>query len=148
MRQRSADWLLVSLVAAVSVLATLLAVNLLRSESPYAYGQGTDLGAIRNVSRSSFGQVSEGAAGYIAALTNTPDQSRMPLLMIDTKSQTILIYEYDQSRRVLYLRAVRSFRNDRELEDASFGRSATKGPTVEEVREILRDPNKLKKWQR
>ena len=135
MRERKIDWFVVCLVVAVSVLATLLAVSIFR-EPPRAYGQGV---AIRNFLDHTTGQVSEGAASYIVALLGPVKDSRLPFFVVDTKSQTLIIYEYDQSRRKLYLRVARSFRNDRELEDASFGeRRIQEGPSVEDVRNVLR----------
>lgn len=135
MRERKIDWLIVCLVVAVSVLATLLAVSIFQ-EPQKAYGQGV---AIRSFLDHTTGQVSEGAAGYVVALLGPVKESRLPFFVVDTKSQTLLIYEYDQSRRSLYLRVARSFRNDRELEDETFGeRRANEGPSVDDVRKILR----------
>ena len=116
-------WVITGLVAVAAVLGTLLAVNLLGGGPRYALAQ-----------------VSEGSAGYIVGLLGpTIRESRLPLFLIDTKAQTILVYEYDQSRRLLYLRVARSFRNDRELLDNSWGQqNAYQGPSVNDVKNILR----------
>ena len=111
------------LVGAVAVLGTLLAAELLRGGSRYALAQ-----------------VSEGtAAGYVIALSSPPREARLPLFLIDTKTQTILVYEYDQSRRLFFLRVARSFRNDRELIDNAWGQmDVYAGPTVAEIGQFLR----------
>jgi len=123
MTQGRSNWVITGLVAAVAVLATLLGVRL--------FGGGP---------RSALAQaVSEGSAAYMVGIVGPRFETRMPLVLIDTKKQVILIYEYDQARRRFFLRVARSYVNDRELVEASFGEEGVwQGPTVNDVREILR----------
>lgn len=109
------------LAVVVAVLATLLVVSALRP-------------------RYALGQVSEGAAGGMVGLVSEQRNARSPLFLIDTKAQTVMIYEYDQSIRRFYLRAVRSYRNDRRIDDMSFhAMGQNKGPTVKEAEKYGRD---------
>ena len=121
MNQARTQWTLTALAAVVAVLVTLLVVQYLRDGSRYA-----------------FGQVSEGAAGYVVGVVGPEYQNRLPLFLIDNKSQTILVYEYYQPNRELFLRAARTFRYDRDVEDESFTKYGTsKGPSVKDVQDFL-----------
>ncbi len=122
MIQARPSWLVAGLIAAVAVLATLLAVNLLQGDSRYA-----------------FAQVSEGTAGHMVALLGPRFETRIPLILIDAKNQRIMVYEFDQSRRRFLLRVVRYYEHDKALVDHSFGEERIwEGPSVNDVREILR----------
>lgn len=115
------EWFLTGLVALVAVLATLLVQSWLTP-------------------RYAFAQASEGSAGYTVAVVGPAYQNRLPLFLIDNKAQVVMVYDWDQSRRKFFLRTVRSFRNDRRLEDENFGeKSATRGPSVKDVEKRLRD---------
>ena len=121
MNQAQMQWTITCLVAVVAVLATVLLLNYIRDDSRYA-----------------FAQVSEGSAGYVVGILGQPHSNKLPLFLIDNKSQTIMVYEYSQERRELFLRAARSFRYDRELVDADYSNySSTKGPSVGDVRDDL-----------
>jgi hypothetical protein len=127
MNSSRTQWLILGLVAAAAVLATLLAVTLYHgSTPPYAIAE-----------------VSEGAASYVVGILGPPRETRVPLFLIDTKNQVILTYEYDQSRRLFFLRTARTFRDDRLLEDSGFDRyGVNEGPTVKDVQKIVRDLEK------
>ena len=62
-----------------------------------------------------------------------------PLVVIDTKTETILVYEYMVSKHALFLRDARTYRSDRELRDNYFftGDSYT-GPSVDQIQKLLR----------
>ena len=121
MNQARTQWTLTALVGVVAVLATLLVVQCLRDGSRYA-----------------FGQVSEGAAGYVVGIVGPAYQSRLPIFLIDNKRQTMLVYEYHQENRELFLRAARTFRYDREIDDEGFTKySTSKGPSVKDVQDFL-----------
>ena len=123
MNRTRSYWVTTGLVAVIAVLATLLVVTW-APVSP----------------RVALGQVSEGAqANYTIALLGVPFEDRTPLFMIDTKAQTVLVYEYIQSRRLMFLRVARSYMYDRELKDNGFGQNNIyEGPTVDQVRNTLR----------
>ena len=121
MNQAQMQWTITCLVAVVAVLATVLLLNYIRDDSRYA-----------------FAQVSEGSAGYVVGILGQPRSNKLPLFLIDNKRQTIMVYEYSQERRELFLRAARSFRYDRELTDVDYrSMGATKGPSVDDVRDDL-----------
>jgi hypothetical protein len=120
-------WTITVLVAVVAVLATLLAVGYFRSEPRIAWGQ-----------------VGEGvSANYVIALLSAPPSQagdRMPLVIVDTKAQTVMVYEYVISNRRLLLRCARSFTNDRELEDyISTSTDMYYGPSVKDTQKIVED---------
>jgi hypothetical protein len=115
----------VALTVVVAVLATLLTVDVVRGDRGIA-----------------FGQVSEGAmANYVIGLLGEQKNDLRPLFLVDTKSQTIMIYEYLDSRRVLIFRAARSYASDREVADASFydRTNVYTGPSVRDIQQFLRE---------
>ena len=117
------DWTVTVLVAIIAILATVLVSSALAPR--YAAAQ-TD----------------SGSADYIVALVGTQKSSRSPLFLIDSKAQSIMVYEYDQSIRRFYLRAVRSFTYDRQLEDRGYHKfGQSNGPSVRNVVEDLRRKN-------
>ena len=123
MSQTRAQWLVTALVAVAAVLGTLLVTKAFDDPSRYVYAQS-----------------SEGSANYVIGVVGSESQRRLPLFLIDTRKRTIMVYDYDQGNRRLYLRAVRTFTHDSELLDENFKKhSATSGPTVDEVKEIVRD---------
>jgi len=123
MSHERAQWTITALAAAAAVLATLLVVNYLKDDSRYA-----------------FGQVSQGSAGYVVGILGPARQNKLPLFLIDNKKQTILVYEYNQERRQLFLRAARTFRYDRDLVDQDYrDMGTTMGPSVEDVRRSLEE---------
>ena len=120
------QWLIVGLTAAVAVLATLLVVEHL-APARVAYAQETTSGS---TVLSLMGQLD-------------PGTKRSPLFVIDTRSMSILVYEYDWNTAVIYLRGVRSFRNDRNLTDAWFIGNQIRvkpAPTVDDIGKALLRP--------
>lgn len=115
MSERRRDWLLVALVAPAAVLCTLAVQSLVAPREAMAQ----------------MGQTA--ATDYVTAVAAAAYQGRVPLMLVDSKSQAIMIYEYDLSRRQFYLRCVRSFQNDRRVLDETWDRSANKGPSVKDV---------------
>jgi hypothetical protein len=122
-----AHWAIVGLAAVAGSLATLLAVgHLHRSDSRAAYGQTGEAAA---------------EANYVLALLGNTVNDATPIVLVDTKAQTLLVYEYMVSRRIMFLRVARTYAADRELLDNSFwtGDSyAPKGQTVNEIQSLLR----------
>jgi hypothetical protein len=114
------DWVITGLVAVVAVLATVIAGEALSSREAHA-------------------QVSGATADYLVGITGPERSARVPLFLIDSKKQTIMVYEYDQSIREFWLRAVRSFQYDRHLEDQGFSEDYTQnsGPSVRTVRRMV-----------
>jgi len=121
MKSAGEHWIVTGLVALSAVLATLLVTQVVAPREAAAQA------------------VSEGRADYVTAVVGPINESRVPLFLIDSKAQAIMVYEYDSGRRRFYLRVVRSFRNDRRLEDATFGQQRVDvGPTVREVERFIR----------
>jgi len=123
MNAQKSVWVVALLAAAVGVLATLLVVKQGGLGAPTAYGQ-----------------VTEGvSAGYVVGILGEKNNNQLPLFMVDTKSQTILIYEFDLSQRKLFLRVARSFGADRDLVDSNWGgTNQYAGPSVKDVQNMLR----------
>jgi hypothetical protein len=120
-------WAVAGLAAIAGALAALLAVEYLH-QSP---------------SRTAFGQTGEAAASanYVLALLGNTVSDATPIVLIDTKTQTVLLYEYMVSRKTMYLRVARTYSADRELLDNGFytGDSYNpQGQTVNDIRNLLR----------
>ena len=123
MSQTRAQWLVTALVAVAAVLGTLLCVKAFDDPSRYVYAQA-----------------SEGSANYVIGVVGSDYERRLPLFLIDTRKRAIMVYDYDQGNRRLYLRAARTFTHDIELLDENFKNySSTSGPSVEDVKKIVRD---------
>jgi len=91
-------------------------------------------------SRPAAAQVSEGSTDFLTAILGPEAFRRVPLFIVDSKSQTIMVYEYDQSTRKFYMRAARSFRYDRRLEEADYSSyGQNKGPSLRDVQKKIRD---------
>ena len=116
---RRRSWVVPAMAALTAVLATLLVQS---AVTP----------------RVAVGQVGQtGSAGYVTAVSAAEHQGRVPLFVVDNKSQAIMIYEYDLSRRRVYLRCVRSFENDRRVVDNTWDRSINRGPSVRDVQKYI-----------
>jgi hypothetical protein len=120
-----AAWAIVCLAAIIGALAALLAVEYIHKSD----------------SRAAYGQTGEPAAGanYVLSLMGNTVNDATPIVVIDTKAQTILVYEYMVSTKALYLRAARTYINDRELLDNFFftGNSyTTQGQTLNDVKKL------------
>jgi hypothetical protein len=125
MRLLRTQWPVAVLSAGVAVLATLLVLDAPRRERGIA-----------------FGQVSEGAtANYMIGMLGEQNNDRRPLFLIDTKAQTIMLYEYFDSQRILLFRVARSYASDREVQDAVFYDQSNlyKGPSVRDIQSYLRE---------
>ena len=122
MKAANTQWLMTGLVAVVAVLATVLVMKSFQS-GPFVYAQE-----------------SAGSASGVVGVLGPENSNRLPLFLVDTQKARLLVYEYDVDRRELFLRVVRSYKQDRELEDESFDRMGpSKGPSVEDVKDIVRD---------
>jgi hypothetical protein len=116
---------IVGMAAIVGALAALLAVECLH----------------KGESRVAFGQEAAGSANYVLALLGNTVNDATPIILIDTKTQTLLVYEFMASRKTLYLRVARTYSSDRELLDNGFytGDSYNpQGQTVNDIRNLLR----------
>lgn len=123
MKQTHSQWLVTGLVAVIAVLATLVIVK-----------------AFDESSKVAFAQASEGSANYMIGVVGQEMERKMPLFLVDTRKRTVMVYEYDQRNRRLFLRAVRTYLHDTELTDENFDRySSTKGPSVEDVKGLVRN---------
>jgi len=74
----------------------------------------------------------EGQAGSIIALVGDERNNYMPVVLVDVRDQTLVIYEYNYGSGDLKLQSARSFRADKMLRDFN-----TDGPTVDEVEVYL-----------
>lgn len=59
---------------------------------------------------------------------------RVPFVVVDPLEETIMVYEWDQGSRVMYLRAARTYRYDKMITD--FG-NANNSPSVRDVQRRL-----------
>jgi len=126
MEGRRAYWVIVGLAAVVGALAALLADECLH----------------RSDSRAAFGQTAEaaGSANYVLALLGNTIGDATPIVVIDTKTQTLMVYEYMVSTHTMFLRIARTYAADRELLDNGFFTgNAYAGPSVNDVRNLLRN---------
>ncbi len=111
------------LVAVVAVLATLLVTGEGRARFiPAAYGQDSVAG------------------GYVVALIGNETSGRYPVVVVDSKEMTLMVYEYNRANFSFDLKGVRSFRHDRQLRDFKGKRSG--GPSVEDVMQRLERGNR------
>jgi hypothetical protein len=118
-------WAVVGLAAIVGALAALLAAECLH----------------RSDARSAFAQPAEtaGSANYVLALMGNTVADATPIVLIDTKSQTIMIYEYMVSTHTMFLRLARKYDADRELFDNGFYKgNAYTGPSRDDIGNLLR----------
>lgn len=77
-------------------------------------------------------------AGATIALIGPEKYDRIPLFVVDTRAQSIVAYEWNMGSRVLLLRAVRTYSSDRDLEEAAWTMNVNTGPSVREVRELVK----------
>ena len=123
MSRTRAQWLVTALVGVAAVLGTLLCVRAFDDPSRYVYAQA-----------------SEGSANYVIGVVGSESQRRLPLFLIDTRKRTIMVYDYDQGTRRLHLRAARTFTHDSEVLEENFDKySSSSGPSVDDVKKIVRD---------
>jgi len=133
MRRLESRWTATVLVAAVAVLGTLLAMKVLDEGAQSAEAQFAG----------------EMKADYMIGLVGPLRDPYVPLFLVDTKGQKIMVYEYEMAQRKFGLRAARSFRYDRELDDQNFTqRDWRKTPTVAEVKKLVERQEKDKNKRR
>jgi hypothetical protein len=76
-----------------------------------------------------------GRAGEVVVVVGTEVSRELPIILVDSSEQTLLVYQYDYSGEDLELMSARTFRFDRLL--TQFNND---GVTVDDVRrEIRRD---------
>lgn len=127
--------LIMALVAAVSVLATLVLVQWTGARPVSAQDSGR--------------------AGFLIAIAGQNYRTNsMPLVIVDAQTMTVMTYRYDLSTpNMLTLTNVRSFKYDRKLMDYNYkkskpaDRSPKRLPTQgDSVRDILKASYKLKPY--
>jgi hypothetical protein len=125
MNGRTAQGAIVGLAAVAGALAALLAVECLhRSEPRAAFGQGAE---------------AAGEANYVLAMLGNTVNDAAPIVLVDTKTQTILVYEYMVSVHNMFLRVARTYGSDRELLDNSFFTgNVYSGPSLRDIQNLLR----------
>jgi len=118
-------WLVAGLAALAGALAALVAVEHFHAnDSGVAYAQ--------------VGEVA-GNANYVLAMMGNTVNDATPIIVIDTRQQVILVYDYMVSRHAMYLRQARQYINDRELVDNNFLTSDLySGPSVGDIRKVVR----------
>jgi hypothetical protein len=129
MNRAKAHWAIVGMAAIAGALAALLAVEYLHhSESRVAFGQTGE---------------AAGSANYVLALLGNTTYDATPIILIDTKTQTLMVYEFMVSKHTMYLRAARTYAADRELLDNSFWTGDSySGPSVNQIQGMLRNPRR------
>jgi hypothetical protein len=121
-------WVIAGMAAIIGAMATLLVVEGLRKgESSIAYAQTGE---------------AAGSANYVLALLGSTTADATPIVLIDTKTQTLLVYEFMVSKHAMYLRAARKYVDDRELRDNNFytGGDLYSGPSVNDIQKLI-NPN-------
>ncbi len=71
----------------------------------------------------------QGEAGGVIAVMGEQLRGDAPLVLVDTREESIMVYDYSYSRNTIELTSARSYRWDKRLEDWE-----TRGPSVDEVR--------------
>ncbi len=115
------DGLTVTLMVVCGLLAGALLGVALRDPTPSATAQSGILAP----------------AGATIALIGTEKNDRIPLFVVDTRSQSIMAYEWGLTNRRLALRFVRTYASDRDLEEY-WAQNAIDGPSVKDVRELVK----------
>ena len=76
--------------------------------------------------------IGEGQSGGVIALVGDMSANQeAPVVLVSVPDETIMVYDFSYSDRVLRLSSARTYRFDKLLTDWQ-----TKGPTVEEVRKF------------
>ena len=117
---KATHWVIVALTAAVAVLGTLYLTQ-------------------RGVGGSAWAQDSV-AGSYMVAMLGQEVQQTYPLVLVDTKQMTIMVYEYNRGAGTLEFHCARNFQWDRNVQDSDFFRSAASarnGPSVEQVKNFV-----------
>lgn len=123
MNRLRTHWVIAALGALVGALAALLAVEYVSKAGPrVAFAQ--EGGAV--------------SANYVLAMLGMTVNDATPIVLVDTKAQTILVYEYMVSRKMMLLRSVRTYAFDKEITDANFYQGDYAGPSVQAIQNLLR----------
>jgi hypothetical protein len=107
------------LACLVGVLGTLLAVSSQRQP-----------GAPRGIA---WAQESA-QVGYIIGLIGPMDRFRVPIVLVDTQRQVLMVYEYNSAQTSLRFVQARTYRYDRQLGDFPPNSST---PTVKEIEDYV-----------
>jgi hypothetical protein len=122
MKNYSLNGLTLGLMVLCALLAGALLAMALRDPAPSAFAQSGMLAP----------------SGATIALIGPEKYDRVPLFLVDTRAQSIVTYEWNLGSRVLLLRGVRTYSSDRELEEASWTVNVNAGPSVKEVRDLVK----------
>ena len=82
---------------------------------------------------------SEGRAGHVIALTGAVTRSEQALYVVDTREQTVRVYEYGLGKSGLELSATRTFKYDKRLAEFDVELTGGQGPSVQRVRKMIGD---------
>ncbi len=74
-----------------------------------------------------------GGTGNVIAMIGTERSGDVPIVLVDSNEQSVVVYEYDLGTNRIELAAVRSYRYDRRLADWH----GTNRPSVEDVRDAV-----------
>jgi len=122
MNRLRSQWAIAGLAALAGALAALLVVEYLGKAGP----------------RVAFGQEGGVSANYVLAMLGATVNDATPIVLVDTKAQTILVYEYMVSRKMMLLRSVRTYAFDKEITDGNFYQGDYAGPSVQAIQNLLR----------
>jgi len=118
-------WVITALAALVGALGALLAREYLSKAGP----------------RIAFAEEAGGGvtANYMIAMLGMTVNDATPIVLVDTKAQTLLVYEYMVSTKRAYLRCARTYAFDKDLtERYFFAGNAYNGPSVGDIENLLR----------
>jgi hypothetical protein len=76
----------------------------------------------------------DGAAGNVVVVVGNEVSREMPIFLVDTAEQTLLVYQWDYSGEDIELMAARTYRFDRLLTEFNVD-----GVSVEDVRREIRE---------
>jgi len=76
------------------------------------------------------------ATSYMLGLVGATVDKDLPIVLVDARQQTIMLYQFNTTTERLKLSQVRSYKYDRLLEDFNGGRAGN-GPSVEDVKKVL-----------
>ena len=76
---------------------------------------------------------SESAAGRVAVVMGSERNGYVPIVLVDTLEQTLMIYEYSYAGRRMELKSARTYRFDKQLMEFRVGE-----PSVRQIQDMLR----------
>ena len=83
------------------------------------------------------GEMQTGRIAVVAGPIRTVD---LPIILVDSREETMMVYEYDMAQKELNLIAARTFRFDKLL--AQFEVKGRNGPSVDEVKRAVTAPRR------